>query len=91
MKLLVAYDIADDKLRTKFSKFLLKFGRRIQYSLFELKNSERILNLVSLEIKAKYANKFRQSDSVIIFKMSSSCEQINFGYAKNDETDLIIL
>jgi CRISPR-associated protein Cas2 len=91
MKLLVAYDIADDKLRTRFSKFLSKFGRRIQYSLFELKNSERILNLVSLEIKAKYANKFTQSDSVIIFKMSASCEQISFGYAKNDETDLIIL
>jgi CRISPR-associated protein Cas2 len=91
MKLLVAYDIADDKLRTRFSKFLSKFGRRIQYSLFELKNSERILNLVSLEIKAKYANKFTQSDSVIIFKMSTSCEQISFGYAKNDETDLIIL
>jgi CRISPR-associated protein Cas2 len=91
MKLLVAYDIADDKLRTRFSKFLSKFGRRIQYSLFELRNSERILNLVSLEIKAKYANKFTQSDSVIIFKMSTSCEQISFGYAKNDETDLIIL
>ena len=91
MKLLVAYDIADDKLRTRFSKFLSKVGRRIQYSLFELKNSERILNLVSLEIKAKYANKFCQSDSVIIFKMSTSCEQMSFGYAKNDETDLIIL
>jgi CRISPR-associated protein Cas2 len=91
MKLLVTYDIANDRLRSKFSKYLSKFGRRLQYSVFEVKNSERILKLICFEITTNYSKKFDQSDSVIIFKMSSSCEQINFGYAKNDESDLIIL
>lgn len=91
MKLLITYDIANDRLRTRFSKFLSKFGRRLQYSVFELKNSERILKLVCTEITMKYAKRFDQSDSVIIFKMSATCEQLNFGYAKNDESDLIIL
>lgn len=91
MKLLVTYDIANDRLRTRFSKYLSKFGRRLQYSVFELKNSERILKVICTEIATKYSKRFDQSDSVIIFKLSTSCEQINFGYAKNDESDLIIL
>jgi CRISPR-associated protein Cas2 len=91
MKLLIAYDIADDKLRTKFSKFLGKFGRRLQFSIFEIKNSDRILNLICTEITTRYEKKFEQSDSVIIFRLSATCEQINFGYAKNDESDLILL
>ena len=41
--LIVAYDIHNDKLRTKFWKLLKKFWRRLQYSVFEVKNSERIL------------------------------------------------
>jgi len=30
---IVSYDISDDKLRTKFSKYLSKFGHRLQYSV----------------------------------------------------------
>ena len=36
-------------------------------------------------------NLFSQEDSVIIFKLSSSCEVLRFGYAKNDEKDFIII
>lgn len=47
--IVVSYDISDDKLRTKFSKYLSKFGHRLQYSVFEIDNSTRILNnIVSL-------------------------------------------
>lgn len=31
---IVSYDIADDKKRRRFSKFLEQFGYRIQYSVF---------------------------------------------------------
>ena len=88
---IISYDISDDKLRTKFSKYLSRFGHRLQYSVFEIDNSTRILNNIITDLKNKYERAFSQSDSVIIFKMSSSCEIIRYGYAKNDEKDFIII
>lgn len=35
---LVSYDISDNKLRTKFSKDLSKYGFRLQYFLFQITN-----------------------------------------------------
>ncbi|MBC8573926.1 CRISPR-associated endonuclease Cas2 [Jingyaoa shaoxingensis] len=89
--IIVSYDISDDKLRVKFAKYLSRFGHRIQYSVFEIDNSQRIVNNIVNDLKNKYESKFAQTDSVIIFKMSSSCEVMRFGYAKNDETDFLII
>ena len=89
--IIVSYDISDDKLRAKFAKYLSRFGYRIQYSVFEIDNSQRIVNNIVNDLKNKYESKFAQTDSVIIFKMSSSCEVMRFGYAKNDEKDLLII
>ena len=83
--IIVSYDISDDKLRTNFAKYLSKFGHRIQYSVFEIDNSIRILDNIISDLKNKYEKKFSQEDSVMIFKLSSSCEVLRFGYAKNDE------
>ena len=33
--IIISYDISDNKLRTKFAKYISKFGRRMQYSVFE--------------------------------------------------------
>lgn len=91
--LLVTYDIADDKLRTKFSQFLKKFGHRLQYSVYEIKNSERILNLVVSEIERRYKKHFSGIDSVMIIRLSpSSMDKImKFGYAKNMDDDILFL
>lgn len=89
--IVLSYDISDDKLRTKFSKFLSRYGHRLQYSVFEIDNSNRILNNIIADIKNTYEKRFSQSDSVIIFKLSSTCEIVRFGYAKNDEKGLIIV
>ena len=56
--ILVAYDIANDKLRTKFANYLSKHGYRLQYSIFQIKNSQRILSLVSSEIKNRFEKEF---------------------------------
>ena len=72
---IVSYDISDDKLRTKFSKYLSRFGHRLQYTY----------------ISNKFEKSFTQEDSVMIFKMSSNCEVLRFGYAKNDEKDFIVI
>ena len=89
--IVVSYDISDDKLRTRFSKYLSKFGHRLQYSVFEIDNSPRIIDNIITDIKNKFEKKFTQQDSVIIFKMSSSCEIFRFGYAKNDEKFFFII
>ena len=89
--IVVSYDISDDKLRTRFSKYLSKFGHRLQYSVFEIDNSPRIIDNIITDIKNQFEKKFTQQDSVIISKMSSSCEIFRFGYAKNDEKDFFII
>lgn len=80
--IVVSYDISDDKLRTKFSKYLSRFGHRLQYSVFEIDNSPRIVDNIVNDLKNRYEKLFSQQDSVIIFKLSSSCEVLRFGYAK---------
>ena len=89
--IVVSYDIADDNRRTKFSKYLSRFGHRLQYSVFEIDNSPRIVDNIVNDLKNRYEKLFSQQDSVIIFKLSSSCEVLRFGYAKNDEKDFIII
>ncbi len=89
--LIVTYDISDNKLRTRFAAFLSRFGYRLQYSVFEIKNSRRLLALIAAEIQADYEKKFSQSDSVIIFNLSKQCKITRYGYAKDDDEDLIII
>lgn len=91
MVIIVSYDIANDKLRTRFSKYLSKFGHRIQFSVFEIDNSERILDNIINDIKNQFERKFGQSDSVIIFHMSNKCQTIRLGYAANEEKDMILI
>ncbi len=88
---IVSYDISDDKLRTKFSKYLSRFGHRIQYSVFEIDNSKRIIDNIVNDLTNNFEKKFSQEDSVIIFKLSSSCEVLRYGYAKNEESDFLII
>ena len=45
--IVISYDISNDKLRTRFSKYLSRFGHRIQYSVFEIDNSESFLSNMS--------------------------------------------
>lgn len=89
--IIVSYDIADDKLRTRFSKYLLRFGHRIQYSVYEIDNSPKILKNIISDIEKRYKKSFGQMDSVYIFNMSATCDIIRYGYAKNEEKSLIIL
>ncbi len=64
--LIVTYDIHDDKVRSKFWKTLKKYWRRIQYSVFEIKNSDRILNILKREIEEKFKPKFTWADSIVL-------------------------
>ncbi len=89
--LIIAYDISDDKLRSRFAKLLSKHGYRLQYSLFEIKNSQRILNNIMVDIATDFEPEFDQRDSIIILNLSKQCKITRYGYAKNDDEELIIV
>lgn len=88
---LVMYDIQSDKLRTKFSKFLERYGRRLQYSVFEIANSQRILRNIQIEIETSFEKKFTQGDSVLIYSVGDNACIKRFGYPVNEETTLVII
>ena len=89
--ILVSYDIQDDKLRAKFAKFILKFGERKQYSVYEIKNSQRILSLVKSELDFNFAKKFGEEHSVLIIETSKTCKISRYGFAKHDDSDIIVI
>lgn len=91
--LLVTYDISDNRLRTRFSKFLEKFGYRLQYSVFQIKNSERILKNIQVEIEGKFKKHFSGADSIMIIPISEVNEEkiLKFGYAKDMDEDILFL
>lgn len=89
--ILISYDISNNKKRTKFAKYLSKFGHRLQYSVFEIENSERILNNITADLNNKYLKTFDETDSVYIFRLSTSCQITRYGYAKHEESDIMIV
>ncbi len=89
--ILISYDISDNKLRTKFSKFLMKYGNRLQFSVFEISNSKRILDNIMCEITNTFEKLFGQADSVIIIETSEKSKITRFGFAKNEENDIIVV
>ena len=90
--MIVSYDFSSDKRRTKFSKFLEKYGRRIQYSVFEIKNSPRILENILTEVNLRYKPHFTNADSIVIIKMCEPCKEkvMKFGYAQNEDKEVVV-
>ncbi|MCL2031956.1 MAG: CRISPR-associated endonuclease Cas2 [Methanomassiliicoccaceae archaeon] len=89
--ILISYDIQDDKLRTKFSKYIKRFGHRLQYSVYEIDNSERILDNIIADINNRFMDEFSEADSVLIMKLSKTCDIIRLGYAKHEESEIVMV
>lgn len=89
--IIISYDIHDNKLRNKFSKFIKKYGYRMQYSVFEITNSKRMLSNIMTEITNNFEKKFEQTDSVIIIETSENCKITKWGFAKNEDSDIIVV
>ena len=87
--LIVSYDISENKLRTKFAKTLIKQGGiRLQYSVFEVNNSKRVLDNLIVRIENYYAKKFGGGDSIFIF-ITDEKTAIKYGNAIHRDQDLI--
>ena len=88
---LISYDISDNKKRAIFSKYLKKFGNRLQFSVFQIENSNRVLNNIISDIENVFSKNFDEADSVLILKLSSSCKVLRFGYAAHEDSELLIV
>ncbi len=87
--LVVSYDISNDKLRTKFSKMLIKSGAiRLQYSVYEINNTKRVLDNIKIKIEAIYSTKFEAGDSVFIFETDLQ-KAIKYGNAIHRDQALL--
>ena len=89
--ILISYDIKEDKLRNRFSKYIKKFGYRVQYSVFEITHSNTMLEKIKVSIVNIFEKEFSENDSVLIIETGKTCKINRFGYAKNDEKDVIII
>ena len=52
---------------------------------------QRILKNIVTDLNNKWLKQFDQTDSVYIFRMSSSCQIEKYGYARNEDSDLLIV
>lgn len=63
----------------------------LQYSVYEIENSDRILNNIMTDLNNKWIKLFDQTDSVYVFKLSTTCDILKYGFAKNENEDLLIV
>lgn len=89
--IIVSYDFKSNKKRTQFSKFLKKFGYRVQYSVFSIRNSQRVLNNILSEVNLKYKPTFSDCDSIYIFMTCESCTKkiLKFGSARHEDESVV--
>ena len=66
----IAYDIPDDKRRTKVHKILLGYGKWTQYSLFECFLSRKELILLQAKLAEHLVAK---EDSVRFYPLCANC------------------
>ena len=89
--ILVSYDISDDRKRAHFAKYLSRFGHRIQYSVFEIDNGDHVLDNIAADLNDRFVKTFDETDSVYLFRLNPNCKIVRFGYAKHEESDIMIV
>jgi CRISPR-associated endonuclease Cas2 len=89
--IICCYDFESNRTRARFSDFLKTYGRRIQYSVYEIKNSQRVLNNILKEVELRYKKHFTGADSVLIFQACEGCKKkiIRYGSACNEEKEVV--
>ena len=86
--IIVSYDIKDDKIRTKFSKMLRSNGAiRLQFSVYEVNNTQRIIDNIKVNIVEKFSKLFTGADSVMIFD-APNAKVLKYGNAIHRDVDV---
>lgn len=87
--IIISYDIKDDNIRNKFAKMLRKQGAiRLQFSVYEVNNTQRVIDNIKLNITDKFSKLFTGADSVMIFEVSNHNVQ-KFGNAIHRDKDIV--
>lgn len=89
--MVISYDIQNGKLRVRFSKMLQKEGAiRLQYSVYEVNNTEAMINNVRKIIEEEYAPLFSGGDSVMVFDVNNE-RVVKYGNAIHRDQDMVWL
>jgi CRISPR-associated protein Cas2 len=89
--IIVSYDISDDKLRGRFAKMLSKNGAiRLQLSVYEVNNTNRVIDNIIAKIEGVFAKRFTPADSVMIFEVDNN-KIIKYGNAIHRDVDVVFL
>ena len=89
--IIVSYDIKNNKIRTKFAKMLRSQGAiRLQFSVYEVNNTQRIIDNIKLQIVDRFSKLFTGADSVMIFNASKESVE-KFGNAIHRDADVVYL
>ena len=83
--IIVSYDISNTKLRTRFSKMLLKNGG---IRLHEFNNTKRILDILKVKVETIFAKEFDGGDSIFIFETDMKTA-VKYGNAIHRDTDIL--
>ena len=70
MRYLICYDIVDDRRRSKLAKFLLDYGQRVQYSVFECDLTKKVLDVVIEGIIKCVSD---DEDNVRVYRLCAEC------------------
>lgn len=86
--IIISYDIADDKMRTRFSKMLTTNGAvRLQLSVYEVVNTKRVVDNILTKIEA-YSKYFKMADSVMVFEVDSD-KIVKYGNAIHRDQQIV--
>ena len=87
--IIISYDIKNNKLRTRFAKMLCAQGAiRLQFSVYEVNNTQRVINNIKTRIVETYSKQFSGADSVMIFNASKESIE-KFGNAIHRDIDIV--
>lgn len=88
---IISYDIKNNKIRTKFAKMLCSQGAvRLQFSVYEVNNTQRIIDNIKVQIVDRFSKLFTGADSVFIFDAPNAKIQ-KFGNAIHRDQDVVYL
>lgn len=90
---IVSYDMSSDRLRQKMSKELENYGKRVQYSVFECRITEKQMN--TLYQKMVRIMQEEPTGNVRIYNLCKNCEEkvrtIGIKEEEPSDDDIIII
>jgi CRISPR-associated protein Cas2 len=90
---LICYDISNTRTRTKLSKYLEKYGRRVQNSVFEINQPKNIIHEIKSTIKLQFTQRVKNKDSIMIIPVFPSLQKsiVRIGTKAKEEKSYVTI